>query len=169
MPNYQCLVHRLKSSFFVTLFLKFRIYSHKPNPISIKVTHTICRYVKYIFYNLNRLHLETWRKNKVKAFFFPCLTLSSVEPKVTMIARFTAKRIEEDNRKGRLCNSYFLRTADLCRLKNNCVDPWHFGTDPDPGIRINEIRIRIRGSVSMRHGSGSGSCSFFPKFFAIYF
>ncbi len=28
--------------------------------------------------------------------------------------------------------------------KSSVVDPWHFGTDPDQGIRTTDFRIRIR-------------------------
>jgi hypothetical protein len=32
----------------------------------------------------------------------------------------------------------------VARLQTSVEDPWHFGTDADPGIRANDLRIRFR-------------------------
>ncbi len=39
--------------------------------------------------------------------------------------------------------------------RGSVSDTWHFGTDQDPRIRNNDLRIRIRGSVPLTYGTGS--------------
>ncbi len=48
--------------------------------------------------------------------------------------------------------------SSLSFILSSSADPWHFGVDPDPDpwIHASDQWIRIRGSMSLTNGSGSG-------------